>query len=343
MQNLSQLTQQVREEYSNLHSYVVLTQNIRMTEAGYLSTSKNEFPITLEGLDQLAHSVDIPKPFFRRLPTDMRAILFNRCLQTTIAEEKIAHDIRINLNRDLQIIGLDDPNLLRINPVKLMEIVGSSLPEGLSVEQINVGRFDSTPRRLNLSCFSPEIVSEPRPGDIINGGIDVLHHLAGDEGTQIFCYLRRLICKNGATAHVCSENRQLRARRLHNGRFDEADMLTQIHRLLNEAWSQLDKKLDAVKGLLDKKSVPLNFLRQQRTRFSLNNRMLRAIEHATREDEFGMTDTHYDIFNALSRVATHDNTLSFRQQRTVSRMAGEFSQQTVHKCGKCGNWIVRQN
>ena len=89
MQNLAKLTQQVREEYSNLHSYVVLTQNIRMTEAGYLSTSKNEFPITLEGLDQLAHSVDIPKPFFRRLPTDMRAILFNRCLQTTIAEEKI--------------------------------------------------------------------------------------------------------------------------------------------------------------------------------------------------------------------------------------------------------------
>jgi hypothetical protein len=343
MQNLAQLTQQVEKGYSNLHSYVVLTQNIRLTKDGCLSTGKNDFPVTLDGLDQLAQSADIPKPFFRRLPPDVQAMLFNRCFETTISEGKIARNIRINLNSDMQIIGLDDPNLLRISPVKLMDIVGSSLPEGSSAEQINVGRFDSTPRRLNISCFSPEITSEPLPGDIINGGIDVVHHMSGDAGTQVSCYLRRLVCQNGAVAHVCSENKQLRARRLHNGRFDEADMLTQIRRLLTEAWAQLGEKLDAVERLLEKKRVSLDFLRQQRTRFSLNNRMLRAIESAIREDELGATDTQYDIFNALSRVATHDETLSFRQQRTVSRMAGEFSQQTVHQCDRCGHWVFRQN
>jgi hypothetical protein len=342
-QNLVQLTEEVKKEYSQLHSYVVPTKGIKMTEAGYLSTGKNEFPFTLDGLDQFARSADIPKQFIRRLPIDLRAIVFNQCFEMVIADGKLPRDIRINLNKDMQIVGFDDSSLLRISPVKLMEQICSSLPGGLTAGEIDVARFASSPKRIHLSCFSPEIISEPRPGDIINGGIDLIHYLAGDQGTQVFCYLRRLVCKNGAITHVCGENKHLRARRLHNGRFDEADMLSQIHRLLKEAWAQLQEKLDAVKGLLEKERIPMDFLRQQRTKFSLNDRTLKAIERAIQEDEFGSTNSQYDVFSALSSVATHDENLSFRQQRTLSRMAGEFSQQTVHRCDKCGQWVVQEN
>ena len=34
MQNLKQLTERVKQEYSNLHSYDVLSENISLTEAG---------------------------------------------------------------------------------------------------------------------------------------------------------------------------------------------------------------------------------------------------------------------------------------------------------------------
>ena len=343
MLNLVQVTQRIEEEYSNRHSYIIPTEKISLTESGYLGTTKNEFCLTLGALDQLATSADIPKPFFRRQQPDLQAIIFNRCFRHAVVDGKVPRDIRVNLNSDMQVIGFDDPDLLRISPVKLIEVVGSSLPQELSAEEIDVARFDSTPPRLSLSCFSPEIIGEPRAGDIINGGIDVVHHMSGDAGTQISCYLRRLVCQNGAVAHVCSENKRLRARRLHNGRFDEADMLAQICRLITEAWAQLGKKLDAIRSLLDKDRVSFDFLKQQRTRFSLNNSMFRAIEQATRKDEFGTTNTQYDIFNALSRVATHDRTLSFRQQRTLSRMAGEFSQHTVDRCDKCGHWIVQQS
>jgi hypothetical protein len=67
---------------------------------------------------------------------------------------------------------------------------------------------------------------------------------------------------------------------------------------------------------------------------------LAGIEHAMYEDELEPTKKQYDIFNAISRVATHDENLTFRQRRTLSRMAGEFSQQTVHQCKTCGQWIV---
>jgi hypothetical protein len=342
MQNLAQLTEQIKEEYSNLHSYDVLSKDISLTEEGYLNTGKNKFLVRLDGLDQLAEKADIRKKFLRRLPLDVRAMLFNCCFQMAISDGKVPRDMRINLSSDAEVTGFDDPTLLRISPVQLIDVICRSLPEGLSPKQISVGRFSSTPRWLWISCFSPEIVSEPRPHDIINGGIDVVHYLSGDKGTQINCYLRRLVCLNGATAHICGENRQLRARRLHNGRFDEADMLDQMHRLLTEAWAQLNDKLDAIKGLLGKDRMPIEFLRQQRTKFSLNDRVLSAIERAIREDELGWTDTQYDIFNALSRVATHEQDLTFRQQRTLNHMAGEFSQQTAHRCDTCGQWVVNQ-
>ncbi len=171
----------------------------------------------------------------------------------------------------------------------------------------------------------------------------IIHYLTGELGTQIHCYLRRLICSNGAITHICNDDKQIRARRLHNGRFDEKDMLEQIGRLLTKTWEQLDTKLNAVAHLLDKKKVAVDFLRQQRTRFSLSNRVLRQIEGAIGQDEIGPTNSQYDWFNALSRVATHDERLSFRQRRTLSRVAGEFSQHTAHQCSQCGNWIVAQD
>jgi len=343
MQDLKELSEQVRTEYTGFSSYIIPSQHLRISDQGLLHTGENKFPMTVEGLNQFAQAAEIPKPFFRRLPVDLRSITFNRLFEKNVSSRKIGPELRVNLNKNMQVVGFDDPKLLRIGVDKLMKAVCSSLPDGLSAEQIEVGNYTFSPNRLHFSCFSPMEPSEPQPGDIINWGIDVLHSLAGDDGTKIFCYLRRLICKNGAIAHICSEDRQLRARRLNTGRFHAEHVSNQIRRLLSEAWVQSKHKLSTIKTLLDTDKVNLEFLRQQRTRFSLNNRTLESIEHALYEDEFGETNTQYDVFNALSRVATHDNQLSFRQKRTLSRMAGEFSQQDVHKCKNCGSWIIQQN
>jgi hypothetical protein len=339
-QNLSQLTQQIKEQYAGLRSYIVPTEKISLTESGFLNTGKNKFPLSSEASGQLARLFKIPIRVYLKFETDLRALIFKRWFRNCVKDNGIDRDIRIHLYQDGRVIGFDDPKLLRISPVKLMNVVNSSLPENLSSEQISISQFDISANRLHLSCFTPEIVAEPRPGDYINGGIDIIHYIAGDLGTQIHCYIRRIICSNGAITHVCNDERQIRARRLHNGQFDEEDMLGQIDRLLTEAWKQLDAKLNVVTSLLDKEKISVDFLRQQRTRFSLNNRILQLIEEAIRQDEIGPTNTQYDWFNALSRVATHDELLSFRQRRTLSRMAGEFSQYTAHQCSQCGSWIM---
>lgn len=343
MQNLSQLTQQIREQYAGLLSIIVPTEQISLTENGLLYTGKNEFPLAHEASEQFARLLKIPANFYLTLESDLRAIFFNRRFPTKRADGSMGHDLRFTLNKEKQLIGYDDPKLLKINPMRLMEVVNSSLPKGLMAEQIEVSRLHLASNMLSFSCYSPQIECQPRVGDIVNGGIDVHHSASGEFGTQVRVYLRRKICQNGACAHICEDERQVRARRLTNGRFDDRDMINQIGRLLTEAWSQIDAKLQAVKDLLDKKRVSVDFLRQERTRFSLSNRILTSIENATGQDEIGPTGTQYDFFNAISRIATHDDSLSLRQRRRLMFMAGEFSQQDVHRCSQCGSWVFQHN
>ena len=342
-QNLTQLTQQVRDKYASLRSFILSTQQISLTETGLLNTGKNEFALSREASEQFARFLRIPGDFYLTLESDLRALIFNRRFKAKAVEGCIGPDIRIMLNQDHHIIGYDDPKLLKISPVALMETINSSLPKGLSAQQVEISRLHPTPTTLSFSCYSPQIESQPRVGDIVNGGIDVHHSTSGEFGTQIRCYLRRRICSNGACTHICEDQKNVRVRRLPNGNFDEGDVIQQISRLLTQAWAQLDAKLQAIKGLLNKGGLSIDFLRQQRTRFSLNNRILREIEIAMHQDELGPTHTQYDLFNAISRVASHDDSLSLRQQRRMMFMAGEFSQQNVHRCSHCGSWLVTQN
>ena len=71
--------------------------------------------------------------------------------------------------------------------------------------------------------------------------------------------------------------------------------------------------------------------------------MIDAIGAAMDRDEMEATHSAYDMYNAISRVATHDFELSDRQQRTLSRMAGELSQQSARQCDSCGQWVLGQN
>lgn len=342
-ETLFQLAEQIANDYSQLRSFVVPAQQLSMTEDGLLDTGKNNFPLTPEASEQIAHDIKAPKFFFLTLERDIQADLFNRRFSVMWQEYCASSDLRFTLNKEGQIIGYDDPRLLRINPVTLMEVVNSSVPEHLTTEQIRISRLYRSNNKLSFSYFSPQIIAEPRVGDIINGGIDVHHSTSGEFGTQVRCYLRRLSCENGACTHICKDEKHLRARRLANGRFDQQDMVNQLRRLFTEAWAQLDEKLQAVRGLLDKEKVSIDFLRQQRTRFSLNNEILHEIEIAVNHDELGPSNTQYGIFNAISRVATHSESLSLRQRRRLMFMAGEFSQQDVHRCSQCGSWIISQN
>ena len=341
MWSLLQLTKEISEQYASSRSFVVSSEQISFTESGLLNTGKNEFILALDGSKQFARRSKVPVNFLHRLDIDLRATILDRCFHNAVANGTIGHEIRIDVNKENQVIGFDASKLLKIDALTLLQVVNDTLPKNknLSTEAILVSRLYMNPTILSFSCFSPELESQPRVGDTVNGGIDIHHSITGELGTQVRCYLRRLCCENGACTHICEGDKHIRARRLPNGRFDEHDMIRQIQRVVTQVWIQLNDKLEAIKILLDEPRVSPSLLRQQRTRFSLSDRVLRAIEQAIDADELGPTRTQYDWFNAISRVATHDASLSLRQRRVLMFMSGELSQTNARMCDKCGSWF----
>lgn len=342
-QSLAQTVEMVAREYAGHRSVVARVNNMTLTDGGHLRSGDDTYSLTHSGEEQLARILDMPARFYARLDGDLRSAYFGRHFVSRINVLGLPPELRIHIDGRHRIVGFDDPGLLRISPLRLMDVVNDTLPEGLSAEQIRVAVFGASADRFHISLVSPDMRREPRVGDVINGGIDVLHHSAGDRGTQVHCYLRRLVCANGAIIHVCNGRTKIRARRLPNGRFNEQDMLRQVGRVLSQAWGQVEEKLAATMSLLGERAISMEFLRQQRVRFSLSNRTLEAIEQALNADELEATNSQLDWFNAISRVASHHTPLSFRQRRILGRIAGELSQVRVDRCSECGRWFVRDS
>lgn len=342
-QSLAQTVEMVAREYAGHRSVIERVRNMTLTDGGHLRSGYGAYPLAHSAEEQLAHILGMPTWFYSRLDGDLRSAYFSRHFVPRTDVLGVPPELRIHIDGRQQIIGFDDPRLLRISPPRLMDVVTDTLPRGLSAEQIRVAVFSASADRFHINLISPDMRKEPRVGDVINGGIDVLHHAAGGRGTQVHCYLRRLVCSNGAIVHVCNGRTKIRSRRLPNGRFDEQDVLRQMGRVLSQAWGQVEEKLAATVSLLGQRAISMEFLRQQRARFSLSNRTLDAIEQALQADELEATNSRFDWFNAISRVASHHTPLSFRQRRILARIAGELSQLHVDRCSECGRWFVRDN
>ena len=170
MKTLHQLTQEISEKYAGLSSFVVSSQIIGFTESGLLNTGKNEFTLTLDGCKQFARRSNIPASFLLKQETDLRAMILNRCFHNEVADGSIGREIRINVNKENQVIGFDDSKLLKINAFTLIQVINDTLPRnrGLSAETIRVSRLHTSPSILSFSLYSPDIESQPRVGDTVN-------------------------------------------------------------------------------------------------------------------------------------------------------------------------------
>jgi hypothetical protein len=54
----------------------------------------------------------------------------------------------------------------------------------------------------------------------------------------------------------------------------------------------------------------------------------------------GAEPTAFGVLNALTRVATHDPSLSDQQRRRLDLLAGIFAGQDVHLCSHCYSLIA---
>lgn len=339
MTDLRQMSEQLGCRYAAVRRVTVPPQKLAITEDGHLILDNDRLELGSVAWDALGRFSGIPPSVLPRFDSSERAYLFNHRLPRA-HELGFPSQVAISISSD-SVIGMSDASLLQVDVPTLMEVLTGTIPEGLHPEEIAVDQCDVSETGFEVRLFSPRITDEPRRGDVVNGGVSLRYSVVGEHGTQVQCFLRRLVCANGMISHVCIGNAHGRARRLDSDRHQVEDMRLQLERLLTSAWSQLTDKLAALRELMSQPAADDSIYAQYRTRLSLNRRVVRAIMDAMYADELARTNSFFDFVNALSRVATHGNgaLLTARQRRTLLRAAGEFSQRHVRRCEACGSWL----
>lgn len=200
-----------------------------------------------------------------------------------------------------------------------------------------VSRISNDIERLDVELVSPSRHIAVRPGDIVQSGLHIVHERFGVNATVVEGFMLRLACTNGMTRRECVGDGEKRPRtRKLPADFPHSRELQidQIRRLAQRNWNLLGSQLEALQQTSERPTDVEQLLTRylQRGRISVRNMMPRLLEAWRAE---GGERTHYGAVNALTRVATHDHTLSRRQRRMFASLAGVLAFSEVHICEHC--------
>ncbi len=326
---LGQLVPRIAGAYAAQREVLLSAEQISLSSDGRLEGVNGALPLNHDAWCDVGRLLGLRPTVLTALEVEERVFVLRRRLPREGPPR-----LRIVIAQD-QAVGIEDARLARLSPEQVADVLSTAKPHALTAEQITIGRLETEPDVLHIELWSDAIATEPRPGDIINGGIRVEHPIVGPSATQVHCFLRRLVCENGAVAHICLTNGHARSRRLPPK--DCTGMVRQLWNLADAAWRQVEQKLADVRALLDQPLPKVAAL--ERAGFS--KKVVATIELAMQHDELPPTGTLYDLANAMARVGTHedDALLPPRQRRALLLAAGDLHHWFAGRCSHCGSFV----
>jgi hypothetical protein len=299
------------------------------------------FHISPEGLKDLSRLAAIPAPYFGSCDDELRAISFNHRLR-----QNVAGDLALQIVVDGEVVArVQDCSLLPAPRLPILRSILNAIPDSVKKEDVKVLQY-AWNGHFDISVISPALTCQPKPGDTVAFGLSISEDTEG--AVQVQGAALRLACTNGAITRTC-DGRFHRLRRPPN-RIDRQDtFLRQIENFAREAWALWPasaeglSKLDRVGLGLDQRDALILRLRQSPFFLSLRvvNQILERlpVETAGR----GSPPTMYDLFNAMTFLGTHDETLSATYRSRLRLGAGEFTRHESKVCIACRQLVFRRS
>jgi len=254
---------------------------------GILATATGrDYALSETAVQQLAKMCRIPKEYALRCPPHLLVPQLNWWTQGA------RETARLVISND-KVITLANPHDIWCPTQYLLDGVEKGMGEVIDYEH-----FSHSLEYTSLALLG-EKQTEVVRGDIINGGIRLEHSLLGVYPTAITGFVNRLVCTNGA---VSSEIVSKWSQKQTGG---VPDIVRWAEEIAAEAWARIDGYMEKVKALVD---VRLNGF----TSHTLND--ILDTYHIPGEVRDAIIDrvvdegAHnlYDIFNAITYVASHD-------------------------------------
>ncbi len=250
-------------------------------------------------------------------------------------------------------IGFRQSHLVHLNFVSVLQAVITGL--GSDSQFFTVNRFQMTDESMFVELKTSRRTRAVQVGDIVEGGIAFSHSFLGTTPTTVDLFVFRCVCSNGMALRHCIGHAAIsRSRRLkRKGDNSVPDAVSQIERMTQERMGHLDALLTSLGRLPEARIAPAigtdgeesmrRFLMPtlRATHLWSDDLWQRVLAPAWRHAHGGNGELHeFAAVNTVTYVATHQQDLSFRQRRTLARLAGLLAFRRVHVCPRCHNAVV---
>lgn len=334
--SLTAVRELLTQRRAHMSVSTVPTRDLRLDDEANLLAEGRVLAVGAEARDALARGAQIPSGFFAQCPAHVRAYLFNTLYPEAKRQNRLWPQTALVLWDEATVVGIDDPRLARLRGADVLQAALSAKPGSIAEEQLQVADFHLD-GLLQISLVTPQVRAEPRPGDILHAGIDILHSEFGDLGTRISSYISRLVCRNGLIVRICEHDAgsHTRIRRAAVGHPHLT--LARVQEMARTAWGELEAKMAVITQLAQEKvDSPAAVIRALGEKLKLPEKLICELVAALGVDELGPSGTVLDMVAAFSRVGTHSDRLSQATSRYLREMSGELIHERLERCPTCG-------
>lgn len=288
-----------------------------------------EFPMTTKAVAEAARLVGIPVNYANKCPSDM----LNPHLEHWWGPGGSGR-ARFYIQNG-SIVGCS-PNVTSKyhSNAEILTIV----EEAIGSDKIGILGYNPPSVSLDQSVFSvvTDQCFEAKTGDMLYGGIEIQNSVTGDTAIEIAPFIFRQVCSNGM---IVSEGLGRWSRREEDSNFS-----SWAYSASKSATQRIGGEFHRIKKLTE---VPVgqradNTLRSLFQKFGISNRtQVEIVEESQATNEGNGPENMYDIWNAITRVATHSSKLSTTASRDLRWVAGEVVRE-VSLCPHCSQLISEE-
>lgn len=170
-------------------------------ETGFLARGSDSFAMTAHAGRLLSKSMGVPANFIEREPNELAAEIFNFKLPTAPGNTKLIFEV---IDDKPVVVGFLPPDIESVP----MDLLIGELEESAHGLDLKGWAMDS--QGLSARFISPSLVAEPKVGDLVYSGLDILNYENETKGLDVRGALFRLSCTNGAVIPEISYGRYIK-------------------------------------------------------------------------------------------------------------------------------------
>lgn len=299
----------------------------------YFVFGGQQVPATVDGMEQLASFVDVPRNYLSRIDPDMQQFNLSQMLRRNPA------NVAVRYTED-GIHEVYKPDRVRLEPKQIVDkAIGVMGEEAELVESV----IDSDELFFDVMVpdgFDRGIGGDPAVNDITRGGLRFTQNRKNNHAPQVNTFLFRLVCTNGLVIPETGLTLDARGSTVES-------LLAELEMAAERAFGQVEEELEHFYGLRQQRvegdvtQTVLRVAQEQglpdRTAMALSRRVPDQLNPET----LGHEVTMFDVVNLMTNQANHSDIRNRRNSRRALEWAGgNLVRSVADRCGTCHQQIA---